>query len=500
MGSFKALTPTSAGFAQVFDLSGIAEGAKERRLERKKDRTAKQARLDKTMLHYDSKGLMTNHVPLYQELMEEYQGFMQDHNAELVSPGDHLTLQKERTQKENEIRDFISGSMQMNQDVGRVMPMVRTNDSYINPENEDMLDGYLAPATREQYESGNLFQPVMKNLNRNYLVDEEGLMDEAKDYLKSKDEWVENIELGMDATRTTEKLDREAFDEWAIKKYNGQNRDGGDLRGRYETIEEFKQSIEDRLVPKEDVSYSRQRQETQTKPTEADRKREYAIQDRDQSNAYTHSSVSRTTPTGKKSWTGTVKVETKNQDVSLRLYGKNTYGFNTPSGNGAAIKVQVPQAYNLTTGQVEEVPESANNMYVTEVSDMYMNESGADILIPLRNGGNYVVKPGDPLPDRYNDDFKVDDRQWEKKKALCIEKEMATAYVSTDKLDFLENAGENLSGDQVMALLSRESKTAQIMLVEHGFVNDALTGVLGVRMGVDYKTYRQNRNNNKALI
>jgi hypothetical protein len=50
MGYFKPLTPTSAGFAQVFDTSSFQEEARQERLYR-------QERLNKSMLEYDPKGM-----------------------------------------------------------------------------------------------------------------------------------------------------------------------------------------------------------------------------------------------------------------------------------------------------------------------------------------------------------------------------------------------------------------------------------------------------------
>jgi len=500
----KATTPTSAGLAQVFDLSGFAEQAKEQQKERKQERLMQRERLNKTMLHYDPKGLMRNHVGAYQKLMEGYQKYVADNHSQLINSSENMEVWQGKTALENEIKSFTAGSMQMNQDFYRAGPMVLKDDSFINAENEAAMAGYLKEGTVEQFREGTLFQPIMQNLNRNYLVDEDKLVDSAREFLAPETELELGAEPGFDATRVTNRLDQKAFDTWSFETYNQKNRDGGDLRNKFKTLEEFQESISDRIVETEKVTYSRQRQETTKDPTLLEKKEANAISKVEGGSGILAQYGRETAqPTyddaGKMS--GTEYVSGTAQPTEL--YATDVYSVTAPTGKtGLQFTAQLKKGIDTRTGKEEDFPEGVTNFEVDKVAWMYRNTGTTKISIPTSDGGVQTVGPGEFLPNRNEIDPKMSALAWEQITLLHGLEQEQSARVRTvsdpsdleqyvlSNIDTLRGEfGKEKTKEELMKHMTHESKERQWSIVPYGWVENDMREAYMIQYGVGADVY-----------
>ena len=99
----KALTPTSAGFAQVFDTSGSLQPLIQRRAEM-------TDKLNKTRLNYNPEGLYDEDIPAYQQLMAEYDNYVSDNHNAILNSSENMEVWRGKRKLENEIKNFIAGS------------------------------------------------------------------------------------------------------------------------------------------------------------------------------------------------------------------------------------------------------------------------------------------------------------------------------------------------------------------------------------------------------
>ena len=478
MAGIKALTPTSAGLAQVFDTSQYVE-------EKKQSKAQQRDRLNKTMLQYNPKGLMRNHVGAYQKLLEEYQGFVSQNHSNLINSSENMEVWQKKLSYENEIKNFVAGSTQMNQNYSQALPMVLKDDSYINPENEQFLEDLQKEATVEQFRNGDLFVPVLKELDRNYLVNEDKLLASARELMSAETELELGGEPGFDVIRTTQRLDNEAFNEWVNKKFNEKSRDGGDIRNRYGDEDTFRQSIEDRIVEQEKVSYSRQPQvKTEDAPSPRD---QVAFQPLSSPKTYVAAPITVTdtdVEATRRQRLGKDPMPTKESTVQYQLRETDAYAINAEPKGGITITTQVPTAYNLSTGKYEDIPKAMNSMKVLQVG-MY-NIANETITVKRKGQPDLIVQEGQPIPDRWNDDVDMTDDEWYTLLGKTTETEMAKAFVSTTPLELMEQIGI----EETRKLIEKEGSSNKMVLIDYSEVHEDVAGAYGRATKLDYNLER----------
>ena len=188
MGYLKATTPTSAGFAQAFDSSSFAIEAQEEKKYQRQLNLRKQDKLEQSMMKYNPKGMYKNHLPGYQAAMKAYNAYVMENNEALMNPSANVEIHQGKLDMENQIKNIVAGSIQMNQEVGKAQPMVLGNERYISGKNTDymnQIDEYVPSV--EELLRGDAFIPVMQGLDKNRLVDETAIIKKGKELFMKQD-------------------------------------------------------------------------------------------------------------------------------------------------------------------------------------------------------------------------------------------------------------------------------------------------------------------------
>jgi len=500
MSLIKATTPTSAGFAQAFDLSGFVEHNLAMERDTKVKDLARREKLAKSMMVFDPKGMMPNHINVLSQLNKEYVEYVGENEVAIMNPGENMKAYQGKIALENEMKTLAAGSIQMNQDYNRALPIMLQDKSFTNPENSLFMEGLTAEGTVEQWREGNLMQPVMEGLQRNYMVDEDAIIDT----LHSR--YIKDIE-GMDKTSdpdfylntVTERLSTKEADSYLRGLYGERSRDGGDLRGEYKTFEDFKETMVGRIVTDTSTSYVKKDDDDDDAGQE---KWDIAFQGLDDPRTHIAGETSviddeiygtydekakekaqKNTAAGKQGG-----IPMKESSKAYRLKQSQSYAPNTESGGGTSITLDIDKAINLTTGKAEDIPKSVNKMKVMQVG--LFNIATQTIAMPRKGQADLIIAAGDPIPKRDEEDFSMSQEDYDEMlENKTEEQEMAKVYASSNPLDLIEH----MSMEEILKLTSKEGTTNKMLLVDYSLVHEILAGVFDQK--VDRKgAYQQERN------
>ena len=249
MAGIKALTPTSAGLAQVFDVSSYRdeEMAKRQKMEEK---------LNQTRLQYDPKGLYKEDIPAYQQLMEEYRAFVADNHAALTNSGENMAVWRKKQDYENEIKNFVAGSMNKNGMYLQYINRAVDDPKYQNEHNTQFAAQAKRGITLDEYRKGDLsvWNVGMDNLQRNINFD---AFSAAKEVLATIGQTVTNMadvkgELakGRNFYEVMQEInyDPEMLDTKLEQIYTEASERGRDLQYQYKSMEEFKEAMIPALI------------------------------------------------------------------------------------------------------------------------------------------------------------------------------------------------------------------------------------------------------------
>lgn len=249
MAGIRAITPTSAGLAQVFDVSSYRD-------EEMAKRAKMEEKLNQTRLQYDPKGLYKEDIPAYQQLMEEYQKFVADNHAELANSGENMAVWRRKQDYENEIKNFVAGSMGKNSMYLQYINRAIDDPKYQNKENTDFAAQAKRGITLDEYRKGDLgvWNVGMDNLKRNINFD---AFSAAKEVFATIGKSVQNMaglksELakGRNFYDVLQEIqyDPAMLDDKLEQIYTEASERGRDLQYQYKSFDEFKEAMIPALI------------------------------------------------------------------------------------------------------------------------------------------------------------------------------------------------------------------------------------------------------------
>jgi hypothetical protein len=349
----------------------------------------------------------------------------------------------------------------------------------------------------------------MTNLQRNYMVDENQILQTLKkDFMTKVQELDRTSDPDFYIKTARQQLAGDEADSFLQGLWGAKTRDGGDIRHKYQTYENFKETMLDRVVIEEDLSYVKKPTTTEEKPTQTDLKAQYSFQP--VSSAHTYSAGT-TTVLDEATYAGMKpkeqarahRREDKGKDGGLpkiekskqyRLKQDKTYNINVETGGGITITADLDDAFNLTTGSTEELPKSVNKMKVLQVGTFNIAQQAIEI--SRVDQDPLIVPKGHPLPDRWDEDFDVTAGEWKVITDKTRPEEKAKVYASSNPLDLMEH----MEMEEIMELITREGTTNKMLLVDYSEIHNLVAGVYGEATGKDYNAERNDYLNKSKKV
>lgn len=237
----KPTTPTSAGFAQAFDTSGLVQIAAAQKAKRDK-------RLADMAIEYDTKGVFKRDIPYIQKKISEFENFTLQNQNKLTNPSKHMDVYREWSDMKNGIKNTITYSISAKEGHNRALQMLGT-DRYTGDYNASVIDAYSQTPTEDQYENLSAWEDVQKFMKRNTKLDPKKYADIAK-------EKVFDLSPEMGGQLTSEKgiykkgkgLKREDVAAALESSFFGGSLEAGDLRYTYGEGEDgFNRFVDDTM-------------------------------------------------------------------------------------------------------------------------------------------------------------------------------------------------------------------------------------------------------------
>lgn len=240
-------TPTSAGWAQAADTSGMIQALEA-------EQGKRHQRFEKNIKDFDSSSVWHRDIPEFTNKVNEYYKYISENYDALSNKTRNLDKYYEMKGMENELQNFSVASKAMGQNVDRAQKLMLDKPSlYDNPENQKLIDDQITGAAygtlAEGYKSGQAHNAsFMQGFNRNILLDINEITDElAKDF---GTEDVENVETYTIAGQRKGYKYPIKYDEKGIigklEEYwqngytkGGRFTSGTDIQRKYETFEAF---------------------------------------------------------------------------------------------------------------------------------------------------------------------------------------------------------------------------------------------------------------------
>jgi len=241
-----ATTPTSAGFAQVFDTSGLAQADTAAR-QKKRDR------FEKNIKEFDSGQVWYRDIPEFTNKTNKYYKFMSDNYDKISNKSRNLDTWYEMKSMEGDLANFVVSSKAMGQMVDKASKlMLDKPDLYDNQANQDLIDGQITGSAygglAKGYATGEAHNSsFMKNFNRNIQIDTDDLQKRMQKF------GTPNIEKSQIATISGRRKSSQykydydlegisgALDEMWKNGYTADNSfvSSADLQRKYGNFEEF---------------------------------------------------------------------------------------------------------------------------------------------------------------------------------------------------------------------------------------------------------------------
>lgn len=412
MGGIKAVTPTSQGFAQVFDTSGVVEDV----IRMQKDEEQRTKELNKTRLAYDPKGLYAKDIPAYQELMSEYQQYIADNHNSLLNSGENMEVWQKKQAYENEIKNFVAGSTGYNQMYYTALQKSLDDPKYQNPENKEFMEIAGRGTTVKDFRDGESWGNVVSDLKRNNNINFETIADSVFKAISTQEEIPGEQSTGIGGRVFYPVEGKITYDDEKLDAYlgsimnNNASEVGRDIKDEYKgDLQAFKEAILPTLIQRE----TKRMQDYSQGKTDGDGTAPLGFHDSDIAVGSTTSinepqqvydpvsdkMVSLSPDEGgvKQRKLATVN-RTTNEDGSstTKSGGGQVLQF---SGAGLAFEGALSNAHNLTTG--EPISEAEAQVYksnkVLEVGNYW--KATNDLPIKLKSGNSITISAGAPLPD-----------------------------------------------------------------------------------------------------
>jgi len=162
----RATTPTSAGFAQVFDTSGIV------RMQQQKA-AMKDKRLQDLMGEYDTKGTWKRDDAEVQRTVAAVQNYAMQNAEALNNPAQNMDVWREFQELQSDAKNTITYSIAAKKqfDSGMKTYMNGAEGRYLNDTNKDLLYDYSETPTAEQYADKSAWRDPAQGYLRNTKID-----------------------------------------------------------------------------------------------------------------------------------------------------------------------------------------------------------------------------------------------------------------------------------------------------------------------------------------
>jgi hypothetical protein len=492
MPLIQATTPTSAGFAQAFDTSGIVAYNEQRREERKK-------KMDKaiqdSIIDYDTKGAWKRDIPEIQRQINEVNSFASNNIEALMNPSQNIETYQQFKELQNRIKNTITYSIAAKEQNDKATSQfLRGDGRYATDRNKEILYQYQQAPSREQYENMTAFDNPMNYFDRNVpqgLMDAEIKVAQGLVYDVPPDVGGELVD-GVHLVTKGKALDRAKVEETMLPRFRAQTPEGGDLRYLYGEGVEAEQKYIDDVIKGVSTSpeYSTVRTSTaaEKKATARDLGREAAVQFTDKSRQSYYESQFEYVP-GKKrndpealmpiSYT----TEDGKNTPSLSRYGIGTSGSQVMVFKPMKIMKNVGQAYDATTGEM--VTEGGGKRYKYQYPverAKYITSNGNFELRFVNDEGKKIVhkfSKGEAVPNLKEmlNDGKITQNEYDRVIGYLGEEEGYMVYASNENIDYQDLASsekiENMLKTGGMRLLmvpleSLDFEVDQALMDEYG--------------------------------
>jgi len=190
----KATTPTSQGWAQAFDSSGIAQALVA-------DKERKRKRFDDNLESFSSDQIWHRDLPEFNKKVNNYYNFMSENYEAAANPARNPDVWREQQMMENNLHNFSVQSKMMGQQVDKAQKLMYDKPSlYNNPENQDLIDSILTGRKYGGLAAGYasneaMNSSFMKEFNQNIILDTQEMTDFLKDFGAEDTENVETFPI-----------------------------------------------------------------------------------------------------------------------------------------------------------------------------------------------------------------------------------------------------------------------------------------------------------------
>lgn len=177
----RATTPTSEGWAQVFDTSGIAQAAMAEKEKRHK-------RFEDNIKSFDSAQVWHRDIPEFTKKVNDYYTEVAENYETYSNPSGNIEKYYELKAMENDISNFTVMSKAMGQNVDKASKLMLDKPGlYDNEANRALVDGQITGSAygglTAGYESGQAHNSsFMKDFNRNIQIDTEALQESMQKF------------------------------------------------------------------------------------------------------------------------------------------------------------------------------------------------------------------------------------------------------------------------------------------------------------------------------
>ena len=487
-------TPTSQGFAQAFDTSGLVQIAAAER--EKKNKALQQAIAD-----YDTKGAWRRDMPEIQRQIREVQDFAMKNAEAIANPSQNIETYQKFKDMQNKVKGTVTYSMAAKEQFDKGMQMYLSgNGRYMTDRNRDILYAYQNAPSREDYDTMVAWDDPSKYFDR--MVPDglmNGVVQQASRLVKdTPPEMGDQLAEGLYAVTKGKALDKNELAEAMLPLFNSKTVEGQDLRYLYGEGPEAEARFLDDVAAGVNTSpeYATARTAVRTEKEEkaktarelaaenavklVDRSRHFTIEP-----IYAGGDAERNRP-----YQG---ANDKGKKSSVQNYQLGTAGGtnNTMMFAGdISVTKPITEGQDMVTGKMMDVGDGKKykyqiplerDRYLQAKSDFnfeYINEKGDKV----RN----VFKKGEAVPDFYRmyQDGKIGKNDYYNIADKIEDEDGYLVYASTEAIDYFDLA----EGEDVMKIV--KERGGRIIRVPAWTLSPEVDQQLLKKHGHDQNYYR----------
>jgi len=468
----KATTPTQAGFAQVFDTSGIVQYAAQKKAQR-------QELIQKERLEYDPKGIFRRDIPQLQKMHNELSNYISSNPEAFSNPSDNLEQWQTAENMKNRIRNFVELSKGLKEEVNNGSKQL-SNEKWLNDDNEKMLANTYAVPDYNDIESA--FGFTSSAFRRNTDIDWD-------QYIGVTENTAIDTISAADAKNMPDKYivskgkvyDKDLVVEALAPMMNKKSIQSEDIR--YEYGDDVNKFAEDVIAMADKGTTLQVASKASDKAGSlADRKAEFAVTSTDTSNAISSkgNAYGYTTEVqdGRKT---TTKNESRSADVGSE--SRYMYNINAPIALGG---FKISEGINMDTGEVftESKAKGYDDFVVTEIGEYRVSTQPIKLTLKGSNTPT-TFHPGEALPpieelqESDTDDYGLYVSSEGMSNDVAPYTEMAYGFASDGKMDFFELS----EGQSTTDFIQSKGYQGNHVMIPLDLVESRLEGAVGYKTG-----------------